>query len=66
MDEKMTDEEFDAAYDELLKRHETLLAKLSTTSTGSSFTETIDKKIETVRNSLSDSLDLLIERYRGG
>lgn len=56
----MTQEDFSTQYDEILSRGEAALQKIASTKDSSSFTETLEKKADVIRQRVSDELDILL------
>ena len=59
----MTEQEFNEQYDAIIEKHEVVLRKLNATKTASSFTETLQRQDDVVRQSLSALLQDLISSY---
>ena len=58
----MTQEAFSQEYDDILSRGEAALQKIAATKDSSSFTETLEKKADVIRQRVSDELDILLNR----
>lgn len=58
----MTQEEFGQKYDDILSRGEAALQKIASTKDTSSFTETLERQTDRIRQQVSDQLDILISQ----